>query len=170
MVLAVNPPQLSTTLTTVLVIDDNDEDRKYWCDALKHSAHNYTVLEASNGQSGLNLCRSQRVDCIVLDLDMPESGFYVLFDLIRDRTRPQIAVVILTHLLAPNLTGDGKTQWRPGVLGQRGHIGSGLGECDSERCGCCQIEAVEHFLFHRADLSSVGIPFLGRLACTAKNK
>ena len=103
MVLAVNPPQLSTTLTTVLVIDDNDEDRKYWCEALKHSAHNYTVLEASNGQSGLNLCRSQRVDCIVLDLDMPESGFYVLFDLIRDRTRPQIAVVILTHLLVPNL-------------------------------------------------------------------
>ena len=74
MVLAVNPPQLSTTLTTVLVIDDNDEDRKYWCEALKHSAHNYTVLEASNGQSGLNLCRSQRVDCIVLDLDMPESA------------------------------------------------------------------------------------------------
>ena len=103
MVLAVNPPQLSTTLTTVLVIDDNDEDRKYWCDALKHSAHNYTVLEAPNGQSGLELCRSQRVDCIVLDLDMPESGFYVLFDLIRDRTRPQIAVVILTHLLVPNL-------------------------------------------------------------------
>ena len=103
MVLAANPPQRSTTLTTVLVIDDNDEDRKYWCEALKHSAHNYTVLEASNGQSGLNLCRSQRVDCIVLDLDMPESGFYVLFDLIRDRTRPQMAVVILTHLLAPNL-------------------------------------------------------------------
>jgi CheY-like chemotaxis protein len=103
MVLAVNPPQLSTTLTTVLVIDDSDEDRKYWCEALKHSAHNYTVLEASNGQSGLDLCRSQRVDCIVLDLDMPESGFYVLFDLIRDRTRPQIAVVILTQLRVPNL-------------------------------------------------------------------
>jgi len=103
MVLAVNPPQRSTTLTTVLVIDDNDGDRKYWCEALKTSAHNYTVLEASNGQSGLKLCRSQRIDCIVLDLDMPESGFYVLFDLIRDRTRPQIAVVILTHLLAPNV-------------------------------------------------------------------
>jgi CheY-like chemotaxis protein len=103
MVLAVNAPQRSTTLATVLVIDDNDGDRKYWCEALKHSAHNYTVLEASNGQSGLDLCRSQLVDCIVLDLDMPESGFYVLFNLIRDRTRPQIAVVILTHLRVPNL-------------------------------------------------------------------
>ncbi len=103
MVLAVNTPQPSTTLTTVLVIDDDEEQRKYWCEVLKNSAHNYTVLEASNGQSGLELCRSQRVDCIVLDLDMRESGFYVLFDLIRDRTRPQIAVVILTHLLAPNV-------------------------------------------------------------------
>ena len=101
--LAVNPPERLTTLTTVLIIDDNDGDRRYWCEALKHSVHNYTVLEASKGQLGLDLCRSQRVDCIVLELDMPESGFYVLFDLIRDRTRPQIAVVILTHLLAPNL-------------------------------------------------------------------
>ena len=103
MVLAVNPPQRSTTHTTVLVIDDDEEQLKHWCEALKHSVHHYTVLEASKGQSGLDLCRSQRVDCIVLDLDMPESGFYVLFDLFRDRTRPQVAVVILTHLLAPNL-------------------------------------------------------------------
>lgn len=101
--LAVNPPERLTTLTTVLIIDDNDGDRRYWCEALKHSVHHYTVLEASKGQLGLDLCRSQRVDCVVLDLDMPESGFYVLFDLFRDRTRPQVAVVILTHLLAPNL-------------------------------------------------------------------
>lgn len=88
---------------TVLVIDDNDKELKYWCEALKNSANNYTVLEASNGQSGLALCRSQKIDCIVLDLDMPESGFYVLFGLIGDRTRPAIAVVILTHLNHPNL-------------------------------------------------------------------
>ena len=94
---------LSTTLTTVLVIDDNHEDLKYWCEALRNSAHNYTVLGALDGQSGLELCRSQRIDCVVLDLDMLESGFYVLFGLIGDRTRPAIAVVILTHLNNPNL-------------------------------------------------------------------
>lgn len=95
---------LSTTLTTVLFIDDNVEDLMFWCGALKnHSSHNYTVLDAPSGEAGLALCRSQRIDCVVLDLDMPESGFYVLFDLIRDRTRPQIAVVILTHLPQPYL-------------------------------------------------------------------
>jgi ribose transport system substrate-binding protein len=98
---AVNPPQTSTT--TVLFIDDNDEDLKYWCEALKNYSSLYTVLDASSGEAGLELCRSERIDCVVLDLDMPESGFYVLFDLVRDRTRPQIAVVILSHLLLPNL-------------------------------------------------------------------
>jgi len=44
--LAVNPPERLTTLTTVLIIDDNDGDRRYWCEALKHSVHHYTVLEA----------------------------------------------------------------------------------------------------------------------------
>ena len=104
MVLAVNAPQLSSTLTTVLFIDDNVEDLTYWCGALKnYSSHNYTVLDAPSAEAGLALCRCQKIDCVVLDLDMPESGFYVLFDLIRDRTRPQIAVVILTRLPHPYL-------------------------------------------------------------------
>ena len=100
--ISLHPPQATTT--TVLFIDDNDEDLKYWGEGLKnYSSHNYTVLDASSGEAGLELCRSERIDCVVLDLDMPESGFYVLFNLVRDRTRPQIAVVILSHLLLPNL-------------------------------------------------------------------
>ena len=103
MVLAENAPQASTC-TTLLFIDDNEDDLQYWCEVLKkHSSHNYTVLDAPSAEAGLELCRSQRIDCVVLDLDMPESGFHVLFDLVRDRTRAQIAVVILSHLLLPNL-------------------------------------------------------------------
>jgi hypothetical protein len=34
---------------------------------------------------------------------MPESGFHVLLELIPDRRRPQLAVVVLTHLPHPNL-------------------------------------------------------------------
>jgi DNA-binding NarL/FixJ family response regulator len=89
--------------TTVLLIDDNDEDRKYWGEVLKKSSLNYMVLEASSGDAGLDLCRSHQIDCVVLDLDMQESGFHALFNLISDRKRPEIAVVILTHLPHPNL-------------------------------------------------------------------
>jgi CheY-like chemotaxis protein len=104
MVLTLNPPQPSTTLTTVLVIDDNDEDLRYWCEVLKNfSSHNYTVLDAPSAEAGLELCRSQRIDCVVLDLDMPESGLQVLFDLIPDPEHPEIAVIILSHLRLPNL-------------------------------------------------------------------
>jgi len=34
---------------------------------------------------------------------MPVSGFHALLDLIPDRTRPKIAVIILTRLRHPNL-------------------------------------------------------------------
>jgi DNA-binding NarL/FixJ family response regulator len=51
----------------------------------------------------LELCKSGAIDCVVVDLDMPESGFHVLLELIPDRQRPQIPVIVLTHLPHPNL-------------------------------------------------------------------
>jgi DNA-binding NarL/FixJ family response regulator len=41
---------------------------------------------------------------VLLDLDMPESGFQALLDLVPDRKRPEIAVVILTRLVHPTLS------------------------------------------------------------------
>ena len=99
---AVSSPQARVP-ATILLIDDNEEDLKYWSDSLRRSAANYTVLESSNAGAGLDLCRARTVDCVVLDLDMPKSGFHVLLELIPDRQRPQVAVVVLTHLPHPNL-------------------------------------------------------------------
>jgi CheY-like chemotaxis protein len=93
----------TTTPATVLVIDDNEEDLKYWSDSLRRSSANYTVLESSSAVAGLDLCRARTVDCVVLDLDMPESGFHALLELVPDRQRPQVAVIVLTHLPHPNL-------------------------------------------------------------------
>ncbi len=90
--------------TKVLIIDDNEEDLKQWARALtSSSSFNYSVLTSSSTQSGLALCRENVVDCVLLDLDMPVSGFHALLELIPDRTRPQIAVIILTRLSHPNL-------------------------------------------------------------------
>jgi CheY-like chemotaxis protein len=96
-------PSQSTVPSTVLIIDDNEEDLKYWSDSLRQAASHFTVLECSNATDGLELCRSHAVDCVVLDLDMPESGFHVLLELIPERQRPKVAVVVLTHLPHPNL-------------------------------------------------------------------
>jgi DNA-binding NarL/FixJ family response regulator len=62
------------------------------------------MLKAPTAKAGLDLCQYQKVDCVVLDLDMNESsGFDVLVNLIPDRNRPKIAVVVLTHLNNPAL-------------------------------------------------------------------
>lgn len=88
---------------TILIIDDSEEDLKHWSDLLRRSPANYTVLESSSATAGLDLFRTHAVDCVVLDLDMPESGFHVLLEIIPDRHRPKVAVVVLTHLPHPNL-------------------------------------------------------------------
>ena len=100
-------PAVSSSQTTlpetILIIDDNEEDLKYWSDSLRRSPANYTVLESSSAAAGLDMCRARTIDCVVVDLDMPESGFHVLLELVPDRRRPRVAVVVLTRLPHPNL-------------------------------------------------------------------
>ena len=98
----VGSPQ-STVPATVLVIDDNEDDLKYWANSLRRASSNYNVLESSSAAAALDLCGSRPVDCVILDLDMPESGFHVLLQLVPDRRRPRIPVIVLTHLPHPNL-------------------------------------------------------------------
>ena len=94
----------STTTISVLIIDDNQEDRRQWADRLKDCSPDYHVLEASDGRSGLELCQTSKIDCVVLDLDLPDmSGFEVLFTLNPDDAGPQVAVVVLTRLLNASL-------------------------------------------------------------------
>lgn len=60
--------------------------------------------ESSERKAGLDLCQYQKIDCIIVDLDMGDSsGFEVLLTLIPDRKRPEIAVVVLTRLRNPSL-------------------------------------------------------------------
>ncbi len=84
--------------TTVLFVDANDAERTVFVEALKRRSPDYWILEATNGESGLALYRSQRVDCIVLSVELPDgSGFRVLGDLIPIATRPNTAVLMLTN-------------------------------------------------------------------------
>jgi DNA-binding NarL/FixJ family response regulator len=86
------------------MIDDNPGDLESWSKLLAESSSQYSILKAQTTKAGLDLCQYQKVDCVVLDLDMNESsGFDVLVTLIPDRKRPQVAVVVLTHLNNPTL-------------------------------------------------------------------
>ena len=69
--------------TSVLFIDANDADRAHFASKLQGCFPGYSILEASDGESGLALYRSQRIDCVILELDFPDlSGFEVLVQLV----------------------------------------------------------------------------------------
>ena len=85
--------------TTVLLIDDDPHYREYYAQRLLASSSNYDVVEARTGRSGLDICARQPIDCVVLELDLPDMpGFDVLAKLVHRAYHPEIAVVILTRL------------------------------------------------------------------------
>ena len=56
------------------------------------------MLEVRDGQSGLELFRSRRIDCIITELYLPDmSGYEFLIKVVPDANKPTIAVVMLTR-------------------------------------------------------------------------
>jgi len=89
---------------TVLFIDGYDHDREYWARRLNMSSPEFLVLEANTGVAGLSVCQSQRIDCIVTELTLPDmSGFQVLVELVPYARHPEIAVIMLSRLNFPQL-------------------------------------------------------------------
>jgi DNA-binding NarL/FixJ family response regulator len=85
--------------TSVLLIDGDSTDRIGFANSLKNSSSDYQILEAKDGEEGLALCRSQRFDCVVLEIDLPDqSGLEVLMTLVPRPSKPRIAVIVLTKL------------------------------------------------------------------------
>ena len=84
--------------TSVLLIDGSASQRTYWADELKRYSSDYQIVEASDGESGIALYRSRRIDCVVLELSLAdgESGFETLIKLVPVASRPHVAVVVLT--------------------------------------------------------------------------
>lgn len=84
-------------MTRVLFIDPHDEERQSWARRLTMHSSDYVVLEAADGQSGLKLIKSEPVDCVVLELNLPDrNGLSLLLDLVDRVYNPQIAVIVLT--------------------------------------------------------------------------
>jgi CheY-like chemotaxis protein len=96
--------------TTVLLIDSDNEGRQYWGEQLKICSRRYRILDAEDGETGLAICKSEPVDCVVLELHLPlMSGFKVLLRLnpIVHRSL-QTPVVVLSDLTLPPVVQAGK--------------------------------------------------------------
>ena len=82
-------------MTTVLVVDDEAPIRLL-C-RVNLEAERMTVLEASDGERGLELARNERPDVILLDVMMPgRSGWEVAEELLSDDATSGIPIVFLT--------------------------------------------------------------------------
>lgn len=81
----------------ILIIEDDKFLRKVI--KKKFSKEGYEIIEAIDGEIGLNIAKEEKVDLILLDLVLPElDGFEVLDKLKSDPKSSRIPVIILSNL------------------------------------------------------------------------
>ena len=79
----------------VLVVDDDDRNRKIACDVLAHDG--LETMEAATSREALGLARERRPDLVLLDLRLPDAeGTDTLRSLRADPLTAAIPVVALT--------------------------------------------------------------------------
>jgi CheY-like chemotaxis protein len=84
---------------SILLIEDNDVIRRYYADRLRQILSDCVIVEAATGQTGLDIFQWQTIDCVILDLSLPDmSGFEVLEKLVPVAAEPLVPVLILTAL------------------------------------------------------------------------
>lgn len=87
--LRLKPTRLNAAINTILIVDDNKEDRtlyKHWLG--RAMGRKYRVVEADNARSGYGAFAEYRPDCIVLDFKMyGMDGFQLLSEIKKDHTR-----------------------------------------------------------------------------------
>ncbi len=68
-------PNIGSLTTSVCFIDGNDADRAYSAEGLESGSSEYLILEAPDGESGLDLYRrSRQIDRVVLELSLPDQS------------------------------------------------------------------------------------------------
>jgi len=84
---------------TVLVVDDNDVNRVYLLHLLRKNGH--TPLAAADGGQALALAASRAVDCILMDVQLPDMDGLAVTRAIRDgqclpANPPDVPILALT--------------------------------------------------------------------------
>lgn len=88
------------TLPTVLLVEDNDDNRAIYRLILEHSG--YTVFEATDGEEGIRLARKEQPGVILMDISIPKIDGWEATKILKadDQTR-QIPIIALTAHALP---------------------------------------------------------------------
>ena len=122
--------------TTILLIDNDDRDRTYYANQLKLSSPEAIILEAKDGQAGLELCKAQKVDCIVTDFTLPDmSSFELLSDVNPAEGVSAMAMIILARYAIPALADLARRKRDSGLPNEAVDFRRGPDQRDPE-CHC----------------------------------
>lgn len=81
----------------ILIIENETATRKILADKLMREK--FVVIQASNGEDGLNMAISEHPDLILLDIFMPKmNGLQVINELHKDEWGKSVPVIILSNL------------------------------------------------------------------------
>lgn len=84
----------------ILIVEDETTLRKSLSEFL--TAEGFEVLEAADGEKGLELAKKEKPDLVVLDIILPrKDGYEVLSELKVDEGTKNIPVILLTNLEKP---------------------------------------------------------------------
>lgn len=79
----------------VLVVEDNDLNRKLFCDLLQ--AHDYETRAVGDGREAVAAARAMTPDLIIMDIQMPHvSGLDLIGELKRDEALRAIPIMAVT--------------------------------------------------------------------------
>jgi two-component system, cell cycle response regulator DivK len=86
----------------ILVVEDQQDNRQILRDLLTNSG--FDVLEAEDGQSGVNAAKSQRPDLILMDIQLPVlDGYEATRQIKSDPNLKSIPIIVVTSYA---LSGD----------------------------------------------------------------
>jgi CheY-like chemotaxis protein len=95
---------------TILVIDDEEDVREVLKIALE-TQRGYQVLEAPNGEKGLEVMQAEKPDLVICDLKVPKlNGYQFVVRTSKDENLQKTPIIILTSLTSGSKKDD--TDWR----------------------------------------------------------
>lgn len=91
------PSVKSNLKQTVCIVDDDENILEIYKTKFEQSG--YTVLTATNGNTGLTLVREQKPDILLLDIQMPvKNGVEVIREMCLDPELKSIPIIVLSNV------------------------------------------------------------------------
>lgn len=89
---------------TILYIEDNPDNMLLVQRALE--SRGYKLLKAANGVDGIIMAEGNRIDLILLDINLPDIDGYEVAKRLRKSSKPELAYLPIIAVTANALKGD----------------------------------------------------------------